>query len=407
MAETISNTASEVSADGRTVLLALHSQNEVLKSGLYDHARRAGWNVVDLRYYNMELPEAVQADGVIFHLAPEEAMVRQFLRMHVPVVQIEDYLLHQKCSCVISDRRAVGRIAAEHFASRGFRSMAYLHSEEYEHSMGELIGGSFVERARSLGARADLIAVQHPGQVIPWKREGALAKRFGEAISKLHLPLGIFTFHDIMAVRICGYCQAIGLRVPERVAVLGAGNDPYKCDFAATPLSSVDPNYFSLGRTAAELLDGLMNGEPTPAKPIVIAPTGVVTRKSTDVLALPDVETARALRYMWEHLAEPLGVPDIAEAVGLSRRKLERHFRAHLGRGVNEELNRKRIEWCCELLVATKTTVKAIAEQTGFTSGKHFFKVFRETTGMSPRKYRLVQAARLREAESSETHGQP
>ena len=403
MAETSSNTASELSADGRTVLLALHSQNEVLKRGLYDHARRAGWNVVDLRYYNMEFPEAVQADGVLFHLAPEEAMVRQFLRMGVPVVQFEDFVLPERCVNVISDRRAVGRIAAEHFAGRGFRNMAYLHSEEYEHSTGELIGGSFVERARSLGARADLIAVQHPGQVIPWKREGALAKRFREAISKLHLPLGIFTFHDVMAVRICGYCQAIGLRVPEQVAVLGCNNDPYRCDFAATPLSSVDPDYFGLGRTAAELLDGLMNGEPAPAKSIVITPAGVVTRKSTDVLALPDVETARALRYMWEHLAEPLGVSDIADAVCVSRRKLERHFRAHLGRGVNEELNRKRIEQCCELLVATKATVKAVAEQVGFTTEKHFFKVFRDVTGMTPRKYRLAQMAKLLNAENVET----
>lgn len=79
---------------------------------------------------------------------------------------------------------------------------------------------------------------------MPWPRVDVLAKRFGREIAKLELPLGIFTYSDVMAVRICRFCDAIGLRVPEEVAVLGNGNDPYKCDFAATPLSSVDPSFF-------------------------------------------------------------------------------------------------------------------------------------------------------------------
>ena len=54
--------------------------------------------------------------------------------------------------------------------------MVYLHSEDYEHSTDELLGQSFVERARSLGARADLIAVQRPGRTVPWDRAKTLAE---------------------------------------------------------------------------------------------------------------------------------------------------------------------------------------------------------------------------------------
>ena len=59
----------------------------------------------------------------------------------------------------------------------------------------------------------------------------------------------------------------------------------------------------------------LMDGEPAPTEPILIPPAGVVTRQSTDVLALPDPDTARALRYMWEHLAEPPSVPTFEKPI--------------------------------------------------------------------------------------------
>ena len=119
------------------------------------------------------------------------------------------------------------------------------------------------------------------------------------------------------------------------------------------------------------------------------------------MLALPDAETASALRYIWEHLAEPLNVAGIAEAVGLSRRKLERHFRQHLRRSVNEELMRKRIERACELLTSTKATGRDIAEQVGFTTEKYFYVMFRKLMGTTPRQYRLAHRATGGEAGTS------
>ena len=73
---------------------------------------------------------------------------------------------------------------------------------------------------------------------------------------------------------------------------------------------------------------------------------------------------------------------------------MERHFQKYLHRGVGEELIRKRLERACELLVATQTRVKVISEQVGFSTEKHFFKVFRTAMGTSPKQYRLTHAAK-------------
>ena len=395
MNETSSSTTHDVSSGRRTVLLALGWESEILKRGIYDHVRRAGWSVLDLRFHGMEIPRSFRADGVLFLLAGQATpLVRRFLRMGVPVVQIDDAVLPGRCCCVVQDRWDIGKAAAEHFAQRGFRNMAYLHSEEFDTSPFKPTGLSFVQHARGLGAKADLFAIQRLGRVTPWARFEVLARRFGREIAKFELPLGIFTYNDVMAVRICRFCDAIGLRVPEEVAVLGNGNDPYKCEYAPTPLSSVDPNHFGQGQVAAELLDRLMDGEPTPADPVLIAPAGVVTRQSTDVLAMPDADTAMALRYMWEHLDKPVGVPDIAEACGMSRSKLERHLRKHLGRSVTEELVRKRLERGCEMLRATELSINEIARQVGFKTETYFFRVFRKAMGTTPRKYRLANRAK-------------
>ena len=396
MFTTAPNSVANASAAPRTVLLSFEYEVEPLKSGIHEYARRAGWRVLDIRFFGMAAPRGLRPDGVLFRMTRGYApMLKRFLRMGVPVVQINDWTRLAGCSYVVQDRRAIGEAAARHFTTRGFRNLAYLHSESYTQLPGRLIGDSFVEHGRHLGAKVDLISVQRPGNVVSWNRVATLAKRFAKAIARLQRPLGIFTYNDVMAVRICQFCKNIGLSVPEEIAVLGHNNHAHICDIAPTPLSSVDPNFFDQGQTAAGLLDRLMDGKPPPAEPILISPAGIVTRQSTDVLALPDVETARALRYMWEHLSEPLSVADVADAVAVSRRKLERHFRAHLGRSVNEELTRKRIERCCELLVATRDSVKAIGEQIGYSSKNHFFKVFREAMGTTPRKYRLTYRAKI------------
>jgi LacI family transcriptional regulator len=389
--------------DRRTVGLAFYGENERHLQGIFDHARVRGWHLLDLRYYNMKLPRTFRPDGVIFHLPAEYApLVRQFLRMGVPVVQIEDHVLPRRCSCVVLDRQAIGQAAAEHFAARGIGNVAYLRSEIYDYSPERLTGQSFVNHAKRFGAKADTFALQRHDRLIPWTRFDTLVRLFREEIAKRELPLGILTYDDIMAGRICHFCAALGLNVPEQVAVLGIGNVPARCECSWVPLSSVDPNHFAQAQAAAELLDRLMQGEPAPKQHILIPPSAVVTRQSTDVISMPSLDMAIAMQYIRNHHNRPIQVPDIAAAAGITRRKLERHFRTHLHRSVNEELTRTRVEHSCQLLIATQLTLEDVAIQAGFNTPKYFYKVFGKAMGMTPGDYRKAHIAKLREPDSPE-----
>ena len=97
---------------------------------------------------------------------------------------------------------------------------------------------------------------------------------------------------------------------------------------------------------------------------------------------------AKALRFIWDNYRLPLSLDEIAAQTGMSRSALGRAFRRHLNRSVNDELVRKRLERCTELLCSTDLTAGDIAAFTGFPTHSHFYRVFRRTFGVSPRQYR-------------------
>src|SRR5206468_4043368 len=115
------------------------------------------------------------------------------------------------------------------------------------------------------------------------------------------------------------------------------------CELSDPPLTSIVPNSERIGYEAATLLDRMMAGKKPPAEPIFIEPTGVVTRRSTEVLAIEDRHIANAARFIREHACEGIDVSNLLKAVPLSRSALERRFAASLGRSPKEEILRVRL----------------------------------------------------------------
>ena len=93
--------------------------------------------------------------------------------------------------------------------------------------------------------------------------------------------------------------------------MLGVDNDPVLCELCDPPLSSVIPDARRTGYVAAELLDQWMAGTPVPAVAHRIAPLGVHTRQSTDVLAIDDKDIAATVRLIREHACEGIQVADL------------------------------------------------------------------------------------------------
>lgn len=96
----------------------------------------------------------------------------------------------------------------------------------------------------------------------------------------------------------------------------------------------------------------------------------------------------RAIGHVWNFSHGILDVPEVARHVGVGRRSLERRFRATVGHGVLEEIQRCRYARAVRLLVETDLPVKVIVDRAGFGSHEHLRRLFRKFGGMTPDAYR-------------------
>jgi LacI family transcriptional regulator len=124
------------------------------------------------------------------------------------------------------------------------------------------------------------------------------------------------------------------------------------------------------------------------ARNILVAPTYVVPRQSTDILFIDDLAVSRAVRFIRQNARRPLAVNEVVGAVSLSRRVLEKRFRSVLGRSVLSEIKRARVDQICRFLVETNHSISEIAAATGFPGVEHFARYFRQEKRMTPLGYR-------------------
>ena len=81
-----------------------------------------------------------------------------------------------------------------------------------------------------------------------------------------------------------------------------------------------------------------MMGEAPPSKVQLIPPLGVITRQSTDILAITDWYVAQALHIIRRRACSGIDVHSLLEELPLSRRSLEQRFRRYLGRSPGAEI---------------------------------------------------------------------
>ena len=260
-------------------------------------------------------------DGVIAVFG-DAAECRVARRLKVPVVSLGGNLHDCGLPQVRVDTYAVGRMAAEYLLAIGLRRLAYYGLRGHWYSQERQRG--FLDRARKAGASCEVF--EAPAFTDPrtsWQRRRTAV---GQWLKKLVLPVGVLAVHDYRARVLVDECVRLGLDVPHNVAVLGVGNDLTACEFCQPSLSSVSPAPRQVGYEAAALLDRLMAGQPAPQRDLLIPPDGVVSRRSTDTMAVDDPNVSAAVHYMQDHLGEVFGIERVMKQVAVSRRRLHDQF---------------------------------------------------------------------------------
>ena len=317
-------------------------------------------------------------------------LAAQAAKAGVPVVNIWLSSPDRKTPRVVSDFEAAGRMAAEHLIARGLKQFGFLGYRGIRSSAAEFAGFRAVVERTGAACGAQFISVGCTRNSRNWSR---MVAGLSEWIKRWKLPIGIFGTQDLACRYLVDVCLRHGLRIPEDVAIVGLGNEPVICDEGEPTLSSIELGAAKMGFQAAKLLDGLMRGKPPPPKPIMVEPAELVVRNSTDVLAVDDNLVGRAMQFMAEHGHEPIRVPDVVAALPVTRRSLERRFRATLGRSIAEEICRLRLARAKRLIVGTTASISSIASSAGFSNKSYFTRAFRRSEGMTPMAFRRWHAS--------------
>jgi len=96
---------------------------------------------------------------------------------------------------------------------------------------------------------------------------------------------------------------------------------------------------------------------------------------------------AGTLRYMEEHLAEPLSLEELADRAGLSPAHLARLLAAETGRSFTDHLSDMRIARAKAELASGRLSVKEIGAATGYADPNYFSRAFKRATGLTPSEY--------------------
>ncbi|HNZ38181.1 MAG TPA: AraC family transcriptional regulator, partial [Candidatus Latescibacteria bacterium] len=119
-----------------------------------------------------------------------------------------------------------------------------------------------------------------------------------------------------------------------------------------------------------------------------IPPQRIVTRQSTDVIAVEHPDVLKAVVFIRNNLSRSIGADQLADALGCSRSRIDKLFAAEIGHSVTTEIQRQRISQVKMLLQNTDLPASLIAAKTGFCTPSHLSNVFRRETGLIPRKWR-------------------
>lgn len=348
--------------------------------GVIDYAQKVGgWQIVGLNtgpFVPYDQLDLSSVDGVLGYLQ-DWPWANALHRAGKPAVNLSNLFPEMDFPRVASDDMGVGRLGARHLLERGFASLGFcgLFQEGFTRMRYEGFGQLTQE---DTGRRCDVLDVD--------LADPNARQKINQWLLALPKPVGVMAANDLVGRQIIDNALQLGLRVPGDVAVLGVDNERWLTQLSSVPMSSIELDARQIGYRAAKLLDDLMNGRP-PTPTQWIPPTGVVTRRSTDIIVAEDPVVAKALRMIRDRCGAGIKVDDLLDELDVSRRTLELRLRRAIGQTPQEAIYRAQIERAKKLL-ASQATMREIANACGFDHEQRLYLVFKRETGMTPGQYR-------------------
>ena len=266
----------------------MHSFFVEIVAGLESVASRRGYGILlcsssedpEKERQELDMLRQRQVDGVVLGSANASGntdLLQRLTTLGMGLVMIDrDDHPDVRCDRVLTDDEEVGRLATAHLIAQGRRTIGHITGTSVAHA-----------RRRADGYRKALKAASIKGKV-EWMVRGGFKQADGYRGMTRLLALkprvdAVFAANDPSAIGAMMAIWDAGLRVPEDIAVVGAG-DIALGDMLRVPLTTISWSREELGKAAAKLLldrvEAPPSGKPAPPRRVVIPPQLVVRRSS-------------------------------------------------------------------------------------------------------------------------------
>lgn len=286
-------------------------------------------------------------------------------------------------SAVLIDQASFARVAASELFASGRDDYAFVPfpgsprwSRERERA--------FAEAVQAAGKRFH----RFPGKSGKAGTPGFEQEALEHWLGALPKPVGIFAANDLAAKAAADACAALGLAVPDDVAIVGVDNRRDICEKCSPTLSSIAQDFEGEGQAAATLLARMMDEPERTFPPVRWRAGSLVRRESTRFRSVSDREgrVARALEFIRLNACSGIGPDDVAKAMFASRSVAYDAFKKATGRTILDEIHAVRLAKAREML--SRGILPDIAsQQCGYGSVNDFRRVFKRRTGMTIRRW--------------------
>ena len=262
----------------------MHSFFAEVAMGVARKLQPAGYQVVianteedpEVEKRNIEVLTARKVDGLIIASAQRHKDLEEFkllARTGTPYILIDRMIACVEANYVGVRDEDVGSMATEHLIARGAKRIAHIRGPAVSTGRGRLRGYRRALDRYGIKVRPEYIVSGEWGD-----RGGYQAM---QRLLNLHpRPDAVFAYNDPVAAGAIKAILEAGLRVPEDIAIIGAGNVHYS-DLLRVPLSTIDQSSTLIGEKAADLLAALMDAKRPPKPQRILIPPTLVVRDSS------------------------------------------------------------------------------------------------------------------------------
>lgn len=303
----------------------------------------------------------------------------------VPAVWVDCPRPFRDSVMVRHDNSSFGRIAARALVSDGFHEYAVFGFKNSRWSGSR--ERAFVSSIREAGGRCRVVKIDSP----PSGQYSAIG-RVRAALERLPRPVSVFAVTDHLAGIVLMAAEALGLRCPRDIRLVGCDDMERICMSFATPISSVRPDWEEGGRLVAEALEIQMRGGP-PKREYLYGASGVVCRATTrEPYRRPvDARVEKALSFIAAEYASPVTVADVVRVMGGSDGHCRERFREETGKTILEALDEMRWQRVVTLLSRARPDFPSLHLACGFRTASGLRQFFRRRAGVSMTQWRALR----------------